>query len=272
MRNAGEGDRGLRLPGAEAANRGTQWRGQGVAGGVWGVLTAVGVIGHGDDAHGLLGDVDAQKFHVSAHVLVSSLHSPAHPVCPEDVIAIDSQAKGVHGLRFQDHLPESAKYEHEGTWLQDCPDRSLSPTVCTGGSPTPLCHGNSPAPAPFTLIPDPWQVWTHMAMGAIIFTALDFIQSGVREVNLLSPVVNGQPIGCPYVLVNDYEDVGTRQGGTHDAGVLLVPVGPEHQAGREGTQNTFANLSSLPHVRLNPPLCYLGVSRGFGIDGDIVPT
>lgn len=109
MRNAGEGDRGLRLPGAEAANRGTQWRGQGVAGGVWGVLTAVGVVGHGDDAHGLLGDVDAQKFHVSAHVLVSSLHSPAHPVCPEDVIAIDSQAKGVHGLRFQDHLPDISK-------------------------------------------------------------------------------------------------------------------------------------------------------------------
>lgn len=69
-----------------------------VMGGVRSVLTAVGVVGHGNDAHGLLGDVNTQKLHVSAHVLVGSLHSPAHPVRPEDVIAIDSQAKGVHRL------------------------------------------------------------------------------------------------------------------------------------------------------------------------------
>jgi len=80
-----------------------------VTAGAQGVLTAVGVVGHGNDAHGLLGDVNTQKLHVGAHVLVGSLHSPAHPVCPEDVIAIDSQAKGVHGLRFQDHLPDTGK-------------------------------------------------------------------------------------------------------------------------------------------------------------------
>ena len=69
-----------------------------VTGGVRSILTAVGVVGHSNDTHGLLGDINTQKLHVSAHVLVGSLHSPAHPVRPEDVIAVDSQAKGVHGL------------------------------------------------------------------------------------------------------------------------------------------------------------------------------
>lgn len=65
--------------------------------------TAVGVLGHGDDAHGLLGNVSAQHFHISAE-FIRSEDSSAHPVCPEDVLAVHGQAEGVHGLVLQDHL------------------------------------------------------------------------------------------------------------------------------------------------------------------------
>lgn len=61
-------------------------------------LTAVGVIGHGDDAHGLLGDVHTQQLHVAAHVLVGPLHGPPHPVSPEDVLPVHCQPEGVHRL------------------------------------------------------------------------------------------------------------------------------------------------------------------------------
>ena len=67
-------------------------------------LTAVGVIGHGDDAHGLLGDVHTQQLHVTAHVLVGPLHSPPHPVGPENVLPVHSQPEGVDWLGLQDHL------------------------------------------------------------------------------------------------------------------------------------------------------------------------
>ena len=67
-------------------------------------LTAVGVIGHGDDAHGLLGDVHAQQLYVAAHVLVGSLHGPPHPVGPEDVFPVHGQPEGVDRLRLQDDL------------------------------------------------------------------------------------------------------------------------------------------------------------------------
>lgn len=63
-----------------------------------GILTAVSVVGHSNDAHGLLGDVNAQQLHVSAHIFVGSLHGTAHPIRPEDVITINSQAKGVDRL------------------------------------------------------------------------------------------------------------------------------------------------------------------------------
>lgn len=61
-------------------------------------LTAIGVIGHSDDAHRLLRDVHAQQLHVTAHVLVGPLHSPAHPVSPEDVLPVHSQPEGVDWL------------------------------------------------------------------------------------------------------------------------------------------------------------------------------
>lgn len=63
-------------------------------------LTAVGVIGHGDDAHGLLGNVHPKQLHVAAHILVGSLHSPPHPVSPENVLSVHRQPKGVDGLRL----------------------------------------------------------------------------------------------------------------------------------------------------------------------------
>lgn len=59
--------------------------------------TAVGVLGHSNDAHGLLGNISAQHFHVSAE-LIRSEHGSAHPVGPEDVFAIHGQAKWVHRL------------------------------------------------------------------------------------------------------------------------------------------------------------------------------
>lgn len=61
-------------------------------------LTAVGVIGHSDDAHGLLGDVHTQELHVTAHILVGPLYCPSHPVRPEDVLPVHGQPEGVHGL------------------------------------------------------------------------------------------------------------------------------------------------------------------------------
>lgn len=76
-------------------------------------LTAVGVIGHGDDAHGLLGDVHTQQLHVAAHVLVGPLHSSPHPVGPEDVLPVHSQPEGVDWLRLQDHLWQQ-HWAHQG--------------------------------------------------------------------------------------------------------------------------------------------------------------
>ena len=74
---------------------------------------------------------------------------------------------------------------------------------------------------------------THVAMGAVIFTALDLVERGITEVELLCAVVDGQAVGCADVIADDHQYVGTRQGGTHDTRGLLIPVSPEHQTGRE---------------------------------------
>lgn len=63
-----------------------------------GKFTAVGVVGHGDDAHGLLGDVHSKQLHVTAHILVGPLHSPPYPVSPENVLSVHCQPEGVDGL------------------------------------------------------------------------------------------------------------------------------------------------------------------------------
>lgn len=54
------------------------------------ILTAVSVIGHCDDTHWLLRDVGPQHLHLSTGEFVSSEHSPADPIGPEDVVTIDS--------------------------------------------------------------------------------------------------------------------------------------------------------------------------------------
>lgn len=62
------------------------------------LLTAVGVVGHSNDAHGLLGDVHTQQLHVAAHIFVGPLHCPPYPVGPEDVLPIHSQPERVDWL------------------------------------------------------------------------------------------------------------------------------------------------------------------------------
>lgn len=69
-------------------------------------LTAIGVVGHSDNAHRLLRDVGAQHLHVSSRVFVSSKHGPPNPVGPEDVVAVHSQAERMHWLVLQHHLRE----------------------------------------------------------------------------------------------------------------------------------------------------------------------
>lgn len=70
------------------------------------ILTVIGVISHGNDAHWLLRDVGTQHFHVSSCVLVSSKDGPPHPVSPEDVVSIHSQAKRVDRLVLQQDLKQ----------------------------------------------------------------------------------------------------------------------------------------------------------------------
>ena len=75
---------------------------------------------------------------------------------------------------------------------------------------------------------------TYVAPAAVVLAALDLVQRGVGEVELLGAVVDGEPVWRPDVAADDHQDVGPRQRGPHDAGGQLVPVGPEHQAGDEG--------------------------------------
>lgn len=67
-------------------------------------LTVVGVVGHGYNAHGLLGDIGPQDPQVPARVFVGPQNRPSHPVRPEDEGAINRQPEGVHRLRLQNHL------------------------------------------------------------------------------------------------------------------------------------------------------------------------
>ncbi len=72
-------------------------------------LTAVGVIGHSDDAHWLLRNISTQHLHFSSCVFVSPKHGPPHPVRPEDVVPVHSQAKRMHRLILQHHLQGAAQ-------------------------------------------------------------------------------------------------------------------------------------------------------------------
>lgn len=75
--------------------------------------------------------------------------------------------------------------------------------------------------------------FTHISPSAVVLAALYLIQRGVGEVELLGAVVYGQAVGGSDVIANDHEDVGAGQRGAHDAGRLLVPVGPKHKAAGE---------------------------------------
>lgn len=75
---------------------------------------------------------------------------------------------------------------------------------------------------------------TYVAAAAVVLAALDLVQRGVGEVELLGAVVDGQAVGRLDVAADDHQHVGAVQRGPHDAGSLLVPVGPEHDAAGGG--------------------------------------
>lgn len=77
---------------------------------------------------------------------------------------------------------------------------------------------------------------THIAVGAVILAPLDLVQGGVREVQLLRTVVDGQAVGRADVLLDEGQDVGSGERCPHDAWVELIPVGPEHQADGRGAK------------------------------------
>jgi hypothetical protein len=57
------------------------------------LLTVVGVSGHGDDPHGLVGYVRTQHLGVPSRELVGAQHCPPGPVRPEDEVSVDGQAE-----------------------------------------------------------------------------------------------------------------------------------------------------------------------------------
>lgn len=84
-----------------------------------------------------------------------------------------------------------------------------------------------------------FKLWlTYVPLSPIVLAALNLIQRGVREVEFLCAVVDGETVRGSDVAPNDDENVGACQCGAHDARRLLVPIGPEHKAAEE---NPFEN-------------------------------
>lgn len=67
-------------------------------------LTAVGVVGDSDDSHGLVWDVRAQNFGVSSRVFAGAKDGSPHPICPENVLVIHSQAEECAWARLDNDL------------------------------------------------------------------------------------------------------------------------------------------------------------------------
>lgn len=70
---------------------------------------------------------------------------------------------------------------------------------------------------------------SYVAIASIIFAAFNLVQCGVREVEFFSTVIYCQAIGSFNVTADNHEHIGSIQRGPHDAGSLLIPVGPEHE-------------------------------------------
>lgn len=74
---------------------------------------------------------------------------------------------------------------------------------------------------------------TYVSARTVVVTSLNFSEAPVWEVELLRSVVDRQPVGRQDVGAHDDHHILPGQSGPHDAGLLLVPVGPEHQAETE---------------------------------------
>ncbi len=70
---------------------------------------------------------------------------------------------------------------------------------------------------------------SYITAASIIFAAFNLVQCGIREVEFLSTVIYGQAIGSFNVTADDHKHIGSIQRSPHDAGSLLIPVGPEHE-------------------------------------------
>lgn len=71
---------------------------------------------------------------------------------------------------------------------------------------------------------------THMSVGAVIFTAFNFSQAAVREIQLFCFMVNRESVWSEHICANDDFHVIPCKSGAHDTGALLVPIGPKHEA------------------------------------------
>lgn len=71
---------------------------------------------------------------------------------------------------------------------------------------------------------------TYMSVGAVIFTAFNFAQAAVREIQLFCFMVNRESVWSEYICANDDFHVIPCKSRAHDTGALFVPIGPKHEA------------------------------------------
>lgn len=76
-------------------------------------LTAVGVVGHGDDSHGLVRDVGAEDLGVPSRVFAGTQDGSPHSIRPEDVLIIHSQAEESAWARLDNHLKSKIAEEKQ---------------------------------------------------------------------------------------------------------------------------------------------------------------
>lgn len=69
-----------------------------------------------------------------------------------------------------------------------------------------------------------------MSVGSVIFTAFNFAQAAIREIQLFRFMVNCESVRSEYICANDDFHVIPCKSGAHDTGALLVPIGPKHEA------------------------------------------